>query len=176
MRILATLDGSKFGEAIVPLLTRIAALPGAEVTLLGVVHEPSGKRQGVPRKPSTGTTMGGDAIVVNVPQPPYAERKDQAIQARLAEVEDYLRDIAMRLPQGTPVRIEAHIGNAPQRIIIDRARAEHPDVIVMATHGNTGIARTVFGSVAEDVLRSGVAPVLLVHPEEVRQARTAEEA
>lgn len=176
MRILATLDGSDFGEAIVPLLARIAALPDAEVTLLGVVHEPSGKRQGVPRKPSSGTTMGGDAIVVNVPQPPYAERKDQAIQARIAEMEDYLRDVAARLPKGTHVRVEAHLGNAPQQIIANRARAERADVIVMATHGNTGIVRTVFGSVAEDVLRAGVAPVLLVHPEEVREARTAEDA
>ena len=52
-----------------------------------------------------------------------------------------------------------------------RAMSSQPDLIVMATHGRTGLVHILFGDVAEEVVRSGVAPVLLVHPESVRSAR-----
>jgi nucleotide-binding universal stress UspA family protein len=41
----------------------------------------------------------------------------------------------------------------------------------MATHGHTGLMHVLFGDVAESVVRSGVAPVLLVHPQHIAQAR-----
>jgi nucleotide-binding universal stress UspA family protein len=48
---------------------------------------------------------------------------------------------------------------------ITRAAAEHgADLIVMATHGRTGLHRAIVGSVAGTVLRTGSTPVLLVHP------------
>jgi nucleotide-binding universal stress UspA family protein len=47
--------------------------------------------------------------------------------------------------------------------IVERARAEKPDVIVMATHSKHGLS-ALFGSTTDQVVRSGVAPVLLVHP------------
>jgi hypothetical protein len=40
----------------------------------------------------------------------------------------------------------------------------HADLIVMATHGRTGIRRALVGSVAGSVLRTVSTPVLLVHP------------
>jgi nucleotide-binding universal stress UspA family protein len=49
-------------------------------------------------------------------------------------------------------------------MIIERAREEQPDVIVMATHSRQGISHLLFGSTTEEVVRSGVAPVLVVHP------------
>jgi hypothetical protein len=45
------------------------------------------------------------------------------------------------------------------------------DLIVMATHGRTGLVHVLCGDVAESVLRSGVAPVLLVHPQAIAQSR-----
>ncbi len=46
--------------------------------------------------------------------------------------------------------------------IIEAARQEHADMIVMATHGRSGLQRVVYGSVAEQVLRGSSTPVLLV--------------
>jgi len=43
------------------------------------------------------------------------------------------------------------------------------DLIVMATHGHTGLARVVLGSVADAVLRGGSTPVLLVRSQELRE-------
>src|SRR5262245_57466935 len=46
--------------------------------------------------------------------------------------------------------------------IVRAAEEEQIDVIVMATHGRSGLQRAVYGSVAEQVLRSSTKPVLLV--------------
>ncbi|HET8648273.1 MAG TPA: universal stress protein, partial [Vicinamibacteria bacterium] len=45
-----------------------------------------------------------------------------------------------------------------------RARRTHPDLIAMATHGHGGARHLLAGSVCERVIRSGVAPVLVVRP------------
>ena len=49
-------------------------------------------------------------------------------------------------------------------VLVERAQSEHPDMIVMATHGRSGVVRMFIGSTADKVMQAGVAPVLLVHP------------
>jgi nucleotide-binding universal stress UspA family protein len=116
---------------------------------------------------------GGDAVVIQPRPQKFIETKDQAIIRELAELEEYLHHIAKQLPEGISYTAEAQVGDHPSQIIIERARQEAPDVIVMATHGHTGLVRSLFGSVTEDVVRSGVAPVLVVHPEDVKRHRAA---
>jgi nucleotide-binding universal stress UspA family protein len=94
------------------------------------------------------------------------------VNREILELEEYLRHIAKLLPEGISYTAEAQLGEHPSQIIIARAREEAPDVIVMATHGHTGLVRSLFGSVTEDVVRAGVAPVLVVHPEDVKRHRT----
>lgn len=53
---------------------------------------------------------------------------------------------------------EGHVAAA----VIDAAEQERIDLIVMATHGRSGLQRVVYGSVAEQVLRGSSKPVLLV--------------
>jgi len=48
--------------------------------------------------------------------------------------------------------------------ILETAREEGVDIIVMGTHGRVGIDRILFGSVAEKVVKSSVVPVLTVRP------------
>jgi nucleotide-binding universal stress UspA family protein len=50
----------------------------------------------------------------------------------------------------------------PEHAILEAARGWPADLIVMTTHGRTGLGRLVFGSVAEAVLRSAPCPVLLI--------------
>lgn len=54
-------------------------------------------------------------------------------------------------------------GDAAEKIL-QAARESGPDLIVMATHGQTGWRRFVFGSVAEKVVRMAPCPVLTIHP------------
>ncbi len=51
---------------------------------------------------------------------------------------------------------------APAEEIICLAQESHSDVIVMGTHGRTGLGRVLMGSVAEEVLRKAPCPVLTV--------------
>jgi nucleotide-binding universal stress UspA family protein len=57
------------------------------------------------------------------------------------------------------------IGGRAGELIVAQAKAWHPDLIVMGTHGRRGLARLALGSDAEQVLRSSPAPVLLVRGE-----------
>jgi nucleotide-binding universal stress UspA family protein len=167
MKILATFDGSEFSESILPMLTRVAALPDPEFLLLRIGTEPRGsRRRGSRRLPLVGgSTLGqSDTMVFSAGEPKFTENLEQAVERRLAELREYLEDVGARLPHGTKVRLEAHLADDAAPQIVECARREKPDVIVMATHSRHGIG-ALFGSTTEQVVRSGVAPVLLVHPE-----------
>jgi len=168
MKILATFDGTPFSEAVLPTLTQMAALPNAEITLMSVAHEPNGKlrARGIPRPIAAGDLMGRGAVVVDRTDPSWAEDKTQAIERRVAETEQYLAEICHKLPPGTQCHLEAHVADNVAETIIERAREGQVDVIVMATHSPSRIAQALFGSTTEHVVRSGVAPVLVVHPKE----------
>lgn len=167
MKILATFDGTKFSESIMPQLQQIAHLPNAEFTLLSVAHEPDGalRRRGQPRPVSVSEPLGRHSPpIVYRADPTYAEDKTQAIERRISELEGYLASLAHQLPPGVTCHIEAHVSDNVPEVIVERAREEQIDVIVMSTHSRTGIVHVFFGSTTEQVVRSGVAPVLLVHP------------
>ena len=53
---------------------------------------------------------------------------------------------------------------SPASAIVEMAEREHADMIVMATHGRTGLTRLLMGSVAEEVVRKATCPVLTVKP------------
>jgi len=54
------------------------------------------------------------------------------------------------------------VHGVPFQVIIDTARTAHIDVIIMGTHGRTGLRHVVIGSVAERVVRLAPCPVLVV--------------
>lgn len=54
----------------------------------------------------------------------------------------------------------------PAEEILAAAEEQHVDMIVMGTHGRTGIDRIIFGSVAEKVVKAAVCPVLTIKPNE----------
>ena len=54
----------------------------------------------------------------------------------------------------------------PAEEILAAAEEQHVDLIVMGTHGRTGIDRIIFGSVAEKVVKAAVCPVLTIKPHE----------
>jgi nucleotide-binding universal stress UspA family protein len=64
---------------------------------------------------------------------------------------------------GISVRIAVAFGR-PAQEIVDFAEREDIDLIVMSTHGRSGMSRWILGSVADKVLRGTHLPVLLVRP------------
>ena len=61
--------------------------------------------------------------------------------------------------------IHAVVEGSPKVEIIQYARKQNIDLIVIATHGRTGLAHVIMGSVAESVVRTAPCPVLTVRPE-----------
>jgi universal stress protein A len=85
---------------------------------------------------------------------------------------DYLErqahlDLAQMLPEAQDVKVEVIrrvVRGLPYRTIVEVAEAEKVDLIVMATHGRTGLSHLVMGSVAERVVRTAPCPVLTIRP------------
>lgn len=167
MKIIATFDRSHCAETVMRPLKQLARMPELKCILLSVEEIP----KAVPSRPQSrppASAIGAlhtQPIVLDPQYAKYAETKSQAIERDLAELEGYLRDIISELPQGPQYVAETHVSDDPAATIIQRALVERPDLIVMATHGRRGIVHHIFGDVAEEVTRSGVAPVLLVPPE-----------
>lgn len=175
MKILATFDGSTFSESVIPQIRTLSALPGAELILLRVDDVPHGQAAGSAHPPisSAPASAGGTAIIIDPTAPVVVETKEQAVERVKAELAAYLERIASQLPVAVPCAIETILDNDVKSAIVRLAMERQVDLIVMATHGRTGLVHILCGDVAESVLRSGVAPVLLVHPHDIAQSRKA---
>lgn len=73
-----------------------------------------------------------------------------------------LLDVARSATPGHPHPWEFLREGTPWKEIIDSARQWHADVIVVGTHGRTGLTRLVFGSTTEGVVRHASCPVVVV--------------
>ncbi|HZD41440.1 MAG TPA: universal stress protein [Terriglobales bacterium] len=95
-------------------------------------------------------------------------RWDQAnlLEERLVDRHRHLLDefVKQSVPDMSPdlnVRTIVEVGE-PYATIVDWAKKEQVDVIIMSTHGRSGIPRMMLGSVTEKVLRSSPCPVLAI--------------
>jgi len=169
VKILVTLDGSHFSESILATVARIAAPLSAEVELLAVGRPE--QAQATPaheRSVEMAPVATATGVRLAVPAPadllaPAAESRAQAVGRLETSLRDYLASRARELP-GVRVEARVELSDDPGAAIVARARDTHPDLIAMATHGRTGISHLLAGSVCESVIRSGVAPVLVLRP------------
>jgi nucleotide-binding universal stress UspA family protein len=90
--------------------------------------------------------------------PQYLEESRAAAEHALTRVLD---------PQWVVGRKVVHtlVEGSPKEAIVRYARTQEIDLIVLATHGRTGLAHLLIGSVAENVVRTAPCPVLTVRPE-----------
>jgi len=175
MQILATFDGSPASETALAQVVRLAR-QGDHVQLFSAVTSSiGGVRMRGPLRPVVGMAplAAAEPVVVSGDTPKQLEARSQAIERELAVRTDYLQDLAALLPAGITSDCMTVAHDDPATAIIDHALSLQPDLIIMTTHGRTGLVHILFGDVAEEVVRSGVAPVLLVHPESVKKAREA---
>lgn len=138
--ILVPLDGSPLAEVALSHALVLARACGAEVTLLNSVSPL-------------------DEVMVSEGEPVFLA---DLWKARQEAAQTYLESVAQR-PEWRELKTTRVVETRPAAdAIIDHARQHAVDVIVMATHGRSGLRRWVFGSVAEKVLRGADRPVLMV--------------
>ncbi len=161
-KILAPLDGSKFSECSLDHVKEIAQGCRAVEVILLIVIEPI---RNIIDWPSSQT----QAIEISA----ELERK---IKQANQKAEDYLINTAESLKvAGIPVQtvvIQATQSQQAASRILDYANNNKIDLIIMSTHGRSGISRWAFGSVTEKVVRHSMVPVLTISPEGCRASTT----
>ena len=139
-QLLVPLDGSKTAENVLPYARFLAAKLKLPIKLLSIVEIP-------------GSLAAEKTIYL-----------DSLVERAVTVNHEYLSRIAKSLA-GVSVTIEVEKGN-PEEIILARAEADEKILIAMATHGRSGIARWLLGSVAEKVVREVKNPLFLVRAKE----------
>jgi nucleotide-binding universal stress UspA family protein len=168
MKILVGLDGSAFSEAVLPAVAGLASHSDVQVELVTVIDE-DGVRAWITPPASPVDQMqrvdeySGLTLSRERKAPVPVETSTQTSERVQREAREYLERVAKKqLPRGAQVKVITN-GN-PAEELVKLARKDKADLIAMATHGRTGLARLALGSVATKVLASGAAPVLLVRP------------
>jgi nucleotide-binding universal stress UspA family protein len=128
--------------------------------------------------------LEAELTLVHALAPPTEAASDVLVSSRglaRAEADEHEATLARwradaerRVGRPVPARV---LWGEPTEEIVRYAREQRCDVLVLGTHGRTGMSRLVLGSVAERVARRAPCPVLVVHDHEALEGReVAEEA
>jgi nucleotide-binding universal stress UspA family protein len=140
--ILVPLDESTCAEQALPLAAQLARTSGATLTLLHVLP------------------YALDYPVYSMA--PGALTQDIIDMNEKSAKNYFTRICAQPLLKDIPLKTAIMHGNPPQ-LIVQSAELAHEDLIVMCSHGRTGLKRLVQGSVAQQVARYSAIPVLILH-------------
>lgn len=137
-RILVPLDGSELAErALIPALALVSAMP-VKLFLIRV------------------------AIPLSLNLDPDLYKR--ILEMRQDDANHYLTSIRSRFSRfATQIEVQVVVGRAA-RSIIDFAQEKEIDLIIMSSHGRSGVSRWVYGSVADKVLHNTPCAKLIIHP------------
>jgi nucleotide-binding universal stress UspA family protein len=154
--IVVPLDQSELAEAALPIARQMAAALGARIVLVSAVPVQAPLAVGYPE------------MVVTYSDTDYARVE--------ADTREYLRTIVGRInARGVQVEAVVRMGDAGLEIA-STAQQYAAAAVVMATHGRTGVVRSMLGSVAGAVVQSGTTPVILLRPDRAQPAFAAQKA
>ncbi len=139
-RILIPTDGSKSNDIVVDKGLSLARLLGAKVKLLFVVDT------------STFADVPPDELITTLRG--YMEAEGNNI---LDEIEERADDMGIEIEKSI---VDGH----PAEVIIEESGKQ--DIIVMGTHGRSGITKLLMGSTAEKVIHNGKCPVMVIKIQE----------
>lgn len=149
--ILVPLDGSERAEQAIPVAARIARAGNGVVSLLRIIEMQ--QWYGPYMTPPDGLLPPGGWT-------PYS-----TANAQREEAEAYLKG---RASSPTLASIETSITvreGSPAWAILDEIDIHHVDLVVLSSHGRSGLPRWALGSVAEHIARHATAPVLVLREE-----------
>jgi nucleotide-binding universal stress UspA family protein len=140
-QILVPLDGSTRAEQALPVAARLARASGGSVVLLRVAKPPIDYGGGFTQAPLL---------------------TEQIIETELDNADNYLKTVATSDPlAGITIKTEAMFG-LPLQDILTVAESRHVDLIVICSHGRTGLMRWALGSVAQGLAHQSSVPLLVL--------------
>lgn len=146
-RLIVPIDGTELSERILAPAVRFAQTFGAELVLLLVLEVLDDVNQ---------ITRVGQA---GVPMTP-ADRAKEYLELAARVVASH----------GVTARTEFVVHGSPAKAILAAAGDDPASGVALATHGRTGVMRLLKGSVADEVIRHAVGPVLAFHPPDPDEA------
>jgi nucleotide-binding universal stress UspA family protein len=160
-KILVPLDGSKLSECALDHVKAVATgCKVSDVVLLMVWVEPITSSYQEYFSEKQATEMG--------------EAMRKVVKEARQKDEDYLSKAANSLrKEGITVQhvlVSPKLAEGTAETILDYAKDNKVDLIIMSTHGRSGISRWAFGSVTERVVRHANAPVLTISPPGCRES------
>jgi nucleotide-binding universal stress UspA family protein len=166
-KIVATLDGSKLSECVIPHLKYLARDADIEEVILVRVTE----HAAVPRYQTPGFMLPAPTFAPAeqlAARPTFETRAPSelplSVSKKQIQAEHYLERVAKQIEKGrkkTTVQTRVLVGD-PADVIVSFAEKAGADLIIMASHGRSGIGRWAMGSVADRVFRASKVPVLMV--------------
>jgi len=141
-KILVPLDGSKLAECALPHAESLAQMYRSTLVLLSVI--------------SPAALVGRAPADMQVFQ--------ESMEARRDEAEAYLKGLKGEFTEKN-ITTEIHVGIEPVvGEIIDTADKHDVDLVLITSHGRSGLERVFFGSVASGVLNRIERPLMVIHP------------
>lgn len=141
--ILVPLDGSDMSEFAVPYAAAVAAALGVPALVTRIVER------------TRWSSVGSGYLIAPREYAELMELATQDAQAQTQRVTEGLR------ARGVAARSLVEEATSPA-VLLEIQRREHVALVVMATHARTGLARTALGSVADQLVREGSCPTLLL--------------
>lgn len=136
--LLIPLDGSALAESVLPVVLRLAKKINVSVTLIHIIE-------------------------TDAPDTVHGQRH----LTSPGQAEQYLNSIAaLEIFKGINVHTHVHdtsVRNVSQSIS-EHSKELNQDLVIMCTHGSSGLQHLLFGSIAQKVISLGNTPVLLVNP------------
>jgi nucleotide-binding universal stress UspA family protein len=140
--ILAPTDFSELSQQGLKSALELAQVFGAKLSLLHVVEPPPYPIEGI-----VPSQLGAN-LLDDLERQASNELAQMLLETQASKV-----DVTRRVVVGIPYRK-----------IVEVAEEEKVDLIVMTTHGRTGLSHLVMGSVAERIVRTAPCPVLTIRP------------
>lgn len=151
-RILVPLDGSELAEHVVPYVIALARGGKSEVNLIRIMEPPS----------------------IYLADPSHGLYPHRISASMESHGQDYLQDLSRPLRDaGVKLTLTVEEGTAAPYIIAE-ADKDPDTLIAMCTHGRSGLARWMMGSVTNKVLQGTENPMLIVRPHEGEPPREVE--
>ena len=142
-KIMVTLDGSTLAAQALSHAQTLAELFKSELILF----------RAAPRASNLAEVLEDNRSVLHLD-----DRQEQLVDEANRYLTALIDDLELHQIK---TRVVVEVG-LPAETIIDYAAGNEIDLIVMSTHGRTGLSRWVYGSVADKVLRGAPCPVFLV--------------